>query len=137
MHEWLNASLLPPDTWIGTSALAELRQGPCAELYADGQLKHFASYVDGSCAHGWAMELKHGQERGKVVIQEGSGGTADYERYSAGKAELFDAWSDNAPARTLPYREWVLGWIARITQECARRVEQAERARGFRPFVVK
>ncbi|MBM4391390.1 MAG: hypothetical protein FJ090_09740 [Deltaproteobacteria bacterium] len=117
MREWLNSTVLPE------GAQWACKEGLYAELHDDGQLLHLGYYEDGACDDCWALYLEHGVEKGKARLRNGSGGSADYEIYSKGSAELFDAWSDNSPVRPMSYEKWVRDWVARIAKISSQRQE--------------
>lgn len=130
LASWLDSKLLPE----GVST--DLRDGLFAEFYPDGQLKHFGDYIDGSCGHAYALYLDHGVESGQAVLAEGSGGSADSNRYSDGTAEQFDAWSDNSPARPIEFRKWVTQWIASIEKSAHRKATEREGAEVTRAEIA-
>jgi hypothetical protein len=122
LQNWLNADLLPPET------STEVRHGFFAEFYADGQLQHFAHYFEGKCDHSWCLNLEHSKEVGTAVLNNGSGGTADYETFRDGKADMNNLWSDNEPPKAIDYESWVVSWIRQIVQNQVQARQLDERA---------
>lgn len=111
MKSWLNKALLPANTRLGS-----LTEGLCASFYPDGQLHKFGNFKNGKTV-GWYLTIKHGESEGEARNEQGSGGTADYEIYTKGTRELFDAWSDNTRPEKKEFRSWVEGWIADISTD--------------------
>ena len=109
--KWLNSSLLPKWTSVAEKA------GLYAEFFADGQLKHLGIYQNGSSDEHWTIGLEHAKEKGRAECVNGSGGTIDSNVYVNGKAEQFDAWSDNSLARPVPFRDWAEQWIKHIVND--------------------
>jgi hypothetical protein len=108
--------LLPPSVWLNVSLIPQqMREEPELVLTVadDGQLLSLGFFEHGQ-PFGWQLMLEHGRAQGRVEIAQGSGGTPDYEVYRNGKAERFDAWSDNERGTPVDYRTWVVYWIRQI-----------------------
>lgn len=103
-------------TYIPVKYSTTDKKGYYAEFYANGQLKHFSFYENGNCDNSWALYLEKGNDEGKIRLENGYGGTADFELYGDGSYERFDAWSDSSPSREMPYEDWVNKWIKTIAQ---------------------
>lgn len=104
--------VLPAGTRVVTE-LPEGGSGLVALTSAEGLLLRFGRRSDGKDA-GWQLVLVEGAQAGSAVLQQGSGGTPDHERYVDGEWERFDAWSDNSRPTAVPWLPWLAGWVAFI-----------------------
>jgi hypothetical protein len=91
--------------------------GVAATFHADGQLATLVRRRGGAPVY--TLELD-GLGGGRATMHAGSGGSADWEVYSEGAAERFDAWSDNSRPVPTDYLAWVRSWLARIESPRAR-----------------
>lgn len=122
---WLNADLLPCET----SPVD--RHGFFAEYFADGQLKHFSHYYQGSHSHSWCLDLEHAVESGIASFGLYSPDSPDYESFRNGMASMHNAWSDAEPPELIDYERWVVKWIRKIVSDQiqARARDQADEER--------
>ena len=97
---------LPPMLWFdGVHGLRGQFSG--AHLVA------LAWHHDG-LAEGLQLALSPRARTGRLCQPEGSGGTADEERYARGQWERFDAWSDNVGPSAMGWSAWVERSVVRI-----------------------
>lgn len=107
-----------PEGWHSVSS--SRHDGLVAEFWPDGHLRRLACYHNGNCRDAWELRLDEHEESGRAVLENGSGGTADWVEYRNGKSETFDAWSDNSPAQTVDFVRWVRDWIERVARSATR-----------------
>lgn len=113
---WLTPQSMqfPEDVLILPHGSKPPNEGLVATCYPDGQLAFLGNYLQGSCDHSWVLNLEHGVEEGQAILVQGSGGSADWETYSKGASERFDAWSDNSCPKSESYQVWVSDWVETI-----------------------
>lgn len=106
----------PEDVLILPHGAKPPSDGLVATYYPDGQLAFLGNYLEGSCDHSWVLTLEHGVEKGKAILVQGSGGSEDWETYSNGASERFDAWSDSSGPKSESYQVWVCDWLEAIVR---------------------
>ena len=82
--------------------------------HSNGSIKEIARKK--SPSDHWKIVFNENSHEAQAVLENGSGGSADWETYSNGKAERYDAWSDNSKAKKIDFQLWSKQWAAIIAR---------------------